>query len=176
MNSVDQIQIMSQCLTLVTMGLSVLVVKIQIMSQCSNYVACKWHIRVLTWPVRVNTVVPLQAANGLQLEPVVITTLLRGPTLPGENVIVNLSRVARVTNVSEKKSRKFGPELDLGVEPVPELVHHLGGKVHVHETLVNLLQGKNKVNFFVIRSSNVKQNSMYIQTVLVPLSYKSSFK
>ena len=57
------------------MGLSVLVVKIQIMSQCSNYVACKWHIRVLTWPVRVNTVVPLRAAYGLGLGAVVITTL-----------------------------------------------------------------------------------------------------
>ena len=62
---------------------------------------------------------------------------------------MNLSRVARVTNVSEKKSRKFGPELDLGVEPVPELVHHFGRKVHVHETLVNLLAGKNKVSFFL---------------------------
>ena len=35
--------------------------------------ACMWPIRVLTWPVRENTVVPLRANYGLG--PVVITTL-----------------------------------------------------------------------------------------------------
>ena len=40
--------------------------------------ASKWPVRVLTWLVRVITVVPLWAAYGLG--PVVITTLLGGPT------------------------------------------------------------------------------------------------
>ena len=65
---------------------------------------------------------------------------------------MNLSGVTRVTNVSEKKSRKFGPELDLGVEPVPELIHHFGRKVHVHETLVNLFGGKKRSKFFLLKS------------------------
>ena len=35
----------------------------------------KKNTLVLTWPVRVNVVVPLRAAYGLRLGPVVITTL-----------------------------------------------------------------------------------------------------
>ena len=38
-------------------------------------VARKRPVRVLTWPVKVNLVVLLQAAYGLRLRPVVITTI-----------------------------------------------------------------------------------------------------
>jgi hypothetical protein len=50
---------------------------------------------------------------------------------PCEDVVVDFARVAGIADVGEEEPRKVGPEFNPGIKSVAELVHHLGGKVHV---------------------------------------------